>query len=305
MYSLMTKLICSVVLCFFLCAGSVSAQDRFFVKKLDSIVDSRKAVVGLSVHIMETGDTVSLNGDRRFPMQSVYKFHLALAVLDRVDQGKLKLDQKVFLKKEDLLPDTHSPLRDKYPDGNVSVSVDELLRYTVGQSDNNGCDILFRLVGGTSNVERFIKNLGISNVAIVGTEAQMHADYKMQFKNYSTPKSATELLLKFAQGKVLRKSSTEYLMNVMKESASGPNKLKGLLPPGTLVAHKTGYSGTDGDELTYATNDIGLVVLPNGNHMLISAFVTMSRESEAVNDRIIAELAKAAFEKYGGSSSRN
>jgi beta-lactamase class A len=301
----MTKVICSVVLCFILFAGSAAAQDQSFVKKLDSIVGSKKAVVGFSVQILETGDTVSLNGDRRFPMQSVYKFHLALAVLNRVDRGTLKLDQKVFLKKGDLLPDTHSPLRDKYPDANVYVSVDELLRYTVGQSDNNGCDILFRLVGRTSVVDRYIKNLGISNVAIVGTEAQMHADYKVQFKNYSSPKSATALLLKFAQGKVLSESSTDYLRNIMKESASGPNKLKGLLPPGTLVAHKTGYSGTDENGLTYATNDIGLVVLPNGNHMLISAFVTMSRESEVVNDRIIAELAKAAFDKYGSSSSRN
>jgi beta-lactamase class A len=89
----------------------------------------------------------------------------------------------------------------------------------------------------------------------------------------------------------------------MQGSASGPNKLKGLLPKGTLVAHKTGYSGTDGDGLTYATNDIGIVVLPNGNHMLISAFVMMSRETEAVNDRIIAEMSKAAFDKYGGRSS--
>jgi beta-lactamase class A len=268
------------------------------------LFSSKKAVVGFSVQILETGETVSLNGDRRFPMQSVYKFHLALAVLNRVDRGTLKLDQKVSLKKGDLLPDTHSPLRDKYPDRNVYVSVDELLLYTVGQSDNNGCDILFRLVGGTSVVDRYIKNLGISNVAIVGTEAQMHADSKMQFKNYSTPKSATALLVKFAQGKVLSKSSTDYLRNVIQESASGPNKLKGLLPPGTLVAHKTGYSGTDENGLTYATNDIGLVALPNGNHMLISAFVTMSRESEVVNDRIIAELAKAAFDKYGSSSSR-
>ncbi|MEJ7559194.1 MAG: class A beta-lactamase, subclass A2 [Pedobacter sp.] len=297
----MTKTICSVVLCFFLFADSAAAQDRTFIKKLDSIVGFRKAVVGFSVQIMETGDTISLNGDRRFPMQSVYKFHLALAVLDRVDNGKLKLDQKVLLKKMDLHPDTHSPLRDKYPDGNVYVTIDELLRYTVGQSDNNGCDILFGLIGGTSIVDRYIKHLGILEVAIVGTEAQMHADYKMQFNNYSTPKSATALLLKFAQGKVLHKSSTDYLMKVMQVSTSGPKKLKGLLPPGTLLAHKTGYSGTDGNGLTYATNDIGLVVLPNGNHMLISAFVTMSSESEVVNDRIIAELAKASFEKYGAS----
>jgi len=287
---------------FFFLAGciffglSASAQEHQFRKQLEQVITGKSAVVGVSIHVLETGDTVSINGNLRFPMQSVYKFHLALAVLDLVDQGKLKLDQNLFLTPRDLLPDTHSPLRDRYPGANVEVSLDEVLRYTVGQSDNNGCDILFRLMGGTKYVDRYIKKLGMDDVAIVGTEEEMHNDYRIQFKNYSTPRSVTTLLLKFAQGNVLQKSSTEYLMRIMKNSGSGPKKLKGLLPLGITVAHKTGYSGTNDQGLTYATNDVGIVTLPNGNHMIISVFVSMSKEQEAVNDRMIAELARAAFD---------
>jgi len=274
------------------------AQQQEIRQQHQRIVDGKSATIGISLAVVETGDTVSLDGNRRFPMQSVYKFHLALAVLDLVDKGKLRLHQKLFLKKGDLLPDTHSPLRDKYPNGNVSISIDELLRYTVGQSDNNGCDILFRLVGGPKYVNRYIKKLGIKEVAIVATEEEMHKDHRVQFRNYSTPQSATALLLKFTEGKVLQASSMEYLRDIMQNSPSGPKKLKGLLPSGTAVAHKTGYSGTDDSGLTYATNDIGIVTLPNGNHMVISVFVSMSREAEAVNDRIIAELAKAAYDRF-------
>ena len=300
----MFKSVITVVFFLFFFNNYVEAQDQLITNKLDSVVASKRATVGFSVYILETGDTLSLNGSRHFPMQSVYKFHLALVVLEMVDRGKLSLGQKVLLKKADLPPNTHSPLRDKYPNGNVFVSVDELLRYTVGQSDNNGCDKLFKLVGGPKVVDHYMKKIGIKDVAIVGTEAQMHADYMMQFKNYSSPKASTNLLLKFFQGKILKAGTTEYLMKIMQESASGPNKLKGLLPAGTLVAHKTGYSGSNDDGLTYATNDIGIVTLPNGNHMLISAFVMMSKEIEAVNDRLIAELAKLAFDKYGGKTSK-
>jgi beta-lactamase class A len=282
-----------------LCIG-LKAHGQLVSQKLDSIVASKRATVGLSVHILETGDTISMNGSRHFPMQSVYKFHLALAVLNMVDKGKLRLDKMIFLNKRDLPTGTHSPLRDRYPKGNISVSIDELLRYTVGQSDNNGCDILFKVLGGTKVVDQYIKKIGIRDVAIVGTEAQMHADEKMQFKNYSSPKAATEVLLQFVQGKILEAGTTEYLMKNMQESSSGPNKLKGLLPSGTVVAHKTGYSGSNDEGVTYATNDIGIVTLPNGNHMLISAFVMMSKETEVVNDRLIAELTKIAFDKYGG-----
>jgi beta-lactamase class A len=277
------------------------AQQQTFRRELEGIINGKNARVGLAMQVMETGDTISINGNSHFPMQSVYKFHLALAVLDLLDKGKLKLDQLILLKKQDLLPETHSPLREKYPDANVQVSIDELLRYTVGQSDNNGCDILFRLVGGTKYVDRYIARLGITDIAIVATEQEMHTDYKIQFKNYCSPKSATALLVKFMEGKLLSKSSTKYLMDVMQQSISGPDKLKGLLPPGTLVAHKTGYSGTDGHGLTYATNDIGIVTLPNGNHLIVSVFVTMSKEQEAVNDRIIAAIAKAMFDKYGAN----
>ncbi len=292
------KLILSILFGCYLSIAPAMAQKPEFRHQLDEIISGKSATVGLSIHILETGDTISVNGDLRFPMQSVYKFHLALAVLDLVDKGKLALHQKLFLKKGDLLPDTHSPLRDKYPNGNVSVSLDEVLRYTVGQSDNNGCDILFRLVGGTKYVNRYIKKIGIQGVAIVGTEEEMHRNYRVQFDNYSSPKSATALLLKFGEGKVLHKTSMEYLMNIMQNSASGPKKLKGLLPSETVVAHKTGYSGTDGRGLTYATNDIGIVTLQNGNHMLISVFVSMSKEEERVNDQLIAELARIAFDRF-------
>ncbi len=85
------------------------------------------------------------------PMLSVFKFHIALAVLNQVDKGNLTLDQKILIKKSDLLENTWSPLREKYPDGNVELPLSEIITYTVAQSDNNGCDILLRLIGGTKN----------------------------------------------------------------------------------------------------------------------------------------------------------
>ncbi|MGG1920183.1 serine hydrolase [Chryseobacterium sp. NRRL B-14798] len=94
-------------------------------------------------------------------MLSVFKFHIALAVLNRVDEGILKLDQKFFIKKEDLLPETWSPIREEYPQGNMYLTLDQLLRYTVSHSDNNGCDILLNIIGGTETVQKFINQQGL------------------------------------------------------------------------------------------------------------------------------------------------
>ncbi|NQW43094.1 MAG: serine hydrolase [Bacteroidetes bacterium] len=49
---------------------------------------------------LENGDTISINNQLHFPMQSIYKFHLALAIIYQVDSGKFSLDQKIALTKK-------------------------------------------------------------------------------------------------------------------------------------------------------------------------------------------------------------
>jgi beta-lactamase class A len=273
------------------------AQQSAFRNKLNEIVKAHKATIGYSLLDLQNGDTVTVNGAKHLPMQSVYKFHLALAVLHQVDQGKLRLDQKILVRKQDLLPGTWSPLRDKYPAGNVKIPLSELLGFTVSQSDNNGCDMLFRLMGGPAKVQQYIHSLGVSEVAIAATEEQMHRDDKIQFTNWSTPRSATQLLGLFYAKPILSKSSADFLWKVMSETTTGPNKIKGLLPAATEVAHKTGNSGSNKSGLTAATNDIGIVTLPNGKHFAIAVFVSMTTEDEKTTDRIIAELSKASWDE--------
>lgn len=273
------------------CAKNDKLQD-----KMETIINGQKADVGVSVFFLEEGKSVSVNGDKHYPMQSVYKFHLALAVLDQVDKGNLKLDQGIFVKKSDLLPNTWSPLRDKYPNGSVTLPLSEIIRVTVAESDNNGCDILFRLVGGTNKVHEYIGKLGIKDCAIVGTEEEMHKDEEMQFKNWTTPNAANALMEKFCKGKVIEKITTDFLMKTMEGTVSGPNKIKGLLPVGTIVAHKTGNSGINKAGVMAASNDIGIVTLPNGNKMLVSIFLSMSKDNEQKIDQIIAQIAKAAWD---------
>ena len=84
----------------------------------------------------------------------------------------------------------------------------------------------------------------------------------------------------------------------MTESATGSNRIKGLLPAGTMVAHKTGSSSTDAQGVTPATNDVGIITLPNGKHLIIAVFVCNSTSDEQTRDGVIAKIAKAAFDSY-------
>ena len=281
---------------FFLSAG-VCVGQKALEKRMAEIVKSARAEVGVAVLNLKTNQLTTLNTDKHLPMQSVYKFHLALAVLHEIDKGKLSLEQKILVKKSDLLPNLWSPMREKYPEGNVELPLSEILKYTVSESDNVGCDLLFKLVGGPKIVNDYIHGLGIKDVAIANNEQEIQGNWSVQFSNWSTATAAVKLLQKFHAKKLLSKNTQTFLWETMSNTVTGPNKIKGMLPKGTLVAHKTGYSGAKEGVVT-ATNDIGVVQLPNGDAFAIAVFVTNSQENEKTNDGLIAQISKAAWDYF-------
>ncbi|MDQ0594707.1 beta-lactamase class A [Chryseobacterium ginsenosidimutans] len=285
-------------LLFLLISAFAFAQQSALEQKISSIIKDKKATVGISVLGFENNFKYNKNADKKLPMQSVFKFHIAAAVLDYVDKGKLSLDQKILLDKSNLLENTWSPLRDKYPNGGVEVSLSEILEFTVAKSDNNGCDIMLKLLGGTQTVQKFMDSKGVKGFQIKYNEAAMHKDWKAQYENYSTMKSAVDVLKKFYDGKLLSKKSTDYLMKVLLSTSTGKNKLIEQLPKDTPVARKTGASGKNNAGLTGAENEIAIVTLPNGKHYAIAVFVSNSTETDEVNCRMISDISKTVWDYF-------
>ena len=276
------------------------SQKTALQEKINRIVKTKRATVGVGILNLENGDTLTFNGRGHFPMQSVYKFHLALAVLNQVDKGKLTLNQNIFVSKTDMIPNLYSPMREKYPEGNMNLPLSKIIKFTVSQSDNVGCDLLFKLIGGTEKANEFIHKIGVKEVAILDSEVRIQNDWSLQYKNYSTPFAAIQLLQKFHKEHILSKNSQDFLYKIMVETTTGLDKIKGLLPRKAIVAHKTGFSGKNKEGLTGGTNDIGIVTLPNGKQFALAVFVSNSMEDEATNDKIIAEIALAAWNYYLG-----
>ncbi len=270
-------------------------------KEIERIVSDKNAVVGVCIIGYNGKGIISINGDRRFPMQSVFKFHIALAVLSEVDKGNLSLDQKIFIGKDDLLPDNFwSPLRDENPNGGT-FTVAELIRYSVSQSDNTACDVLIRLIGTPKTVEDYFKKNNIRDIQITYNEEQMQSEWRNMFQNWTTPNAASETIKLFYENKnnLLSKISYDFFWKTNIETTTGKNRIKGQLPEGTVVAHKTGWSGTNKETgITAAVNDIGIVFLPKGEYFIISVFVTDSKEDLDTNEKIIADIAKAAYDFY-------
>ena len=266
--------------------------------QIEQIAAAAKGRVGVAAVVLETGATVSLNSHDHFPMQSVYKLPISMAVLKQVDAGKIKLDQKVSVTKKDFVrAGQNSPIRNKYPNG-TEITVNELLRYAISESDGTASDVLMKLAGGPGAIQAYLTELKITDLTVLNTEKEIGQDWETQYRNWASPEAAVALLRALHERRGLSESAHDLLLKFMIESTPGPKRLKGFLPAGPIVAHKTGTSGTE-NGITAATNDIGIITLPNGKHLAIAVFVSDSPADEATREDVIAKIAKAVWEKLG------
>lgn len=288
-----------LIACLFLCVAlpQIAAAQPAMQQQIRSVIDTSGAKIGVGVLGLNFPDSLAIDDEVHYPMQSVYKFPLAMAILHQVDQGKLSLDQVVHISRKELRTDTWSPIADEYPNRDVDMTLRDLLIYTVSKSDNNGCDVLFRMAGGCDAVNDYIHSLGVQEIAIKATEAQMHKSWKPQYTNWCRPSAMLQLLRMLYEGKTLSPSSKAFLMKAMTASSNSDARIKGLLPAGTIVAHKTGTSGTNKKGIRAATNDVGIIMSPKGPYALV-VFVSDYPGDLARGEHMIAEISRIVYEHY-------
>jgi beta-lactamase class A len=204
-----------------------------------------------------------------------------------VESGKLSLDQPVRFRASDrILPQTYSPLR-------------ELLRLAVSLSDNAAADVVLRTIGGPAVVDAFFASSG--GFHLEDNEAGLHRDHASQYRNWWEPAAAVALLRRLDEHSPLTPAHTALLFGWMQDSPSAGRRIGAELPAGAVVRHKSGTSFTERG-LTAATNDIGLIALPDGRHLAVAIFVTDSKADEATRERVIARIARAAYDAAAATS---
>lgn len=302
----------ATLLLLFACAVTTTAQTaraqacepERLRERMETIARETGGPVGAAAVIVEGGEVVSFNGTQHFPMQSVYKVPIAMVILDAVDEGRLKLTQRIFVRPEDLVPDRlHSPIRDANPRG-VELTLRELLHFMIAESDGTASDVLLGVAGGPEKVTEHLRSLGVEGVTVATTERAMaQGDEQVQYQNWATPESMLGLLRALQEGRGLSRASRALLLDFMLKSTPGPRRLKGLLPAGTPVAHKTGTSNTV-EGTTRATNDVGIVTLPDGRHMAVAVFVSDTKADADVREGVIAKIARAAWDCWAAGARR-
>ena len=158
---------------------SVSASD--LTSDIQEVIKGKNAQVGVAV--LYKDDAVTVNNEDQYPLMSVFKFHIALAVLKKMEQEGIPLTALVTLGPSDIDTKTWSPMYKKYKSKEITLSYGDLINYMVSQSDNNACNWLINFVGGIQNVNAFIKDLGIDQIQLIETEKSMEQDIRKSYNN--------------------------------------------------------------------------------------------------------------------------
>ena len=294
--SLLSKAVVSSLLLFQVL--SVSASD--LTSDIQEVIKGKKAQVGVAV--LYKDDAFTANNDDQYPLMSVFKFHIALAVLKKMEKEGIPLTAVVTLGPSDIDTKTWSPMYKKYKSKKITLSYGDLINYMVSQSDNNACNWLINFVGGIQNVNDFIKNLGIDRIQLIETEK---SNIRKSYNNWSTPLSVTQLLRKVYTEKVLSDEHFAFLEKAMLASASGKDKFRAGLPKEVEVGHKTGMSYRTPEGIRMCDADVGVIYMLGGDKCYLAVLVKDSKETDAANAKIMADIAKKVYSHYTENAGKN
>ena len=261
------------------------------------IADKKDAHIGIAV-IVNGRDTVEVNGRRDFPMLSVYKFPQARAVADYCVCNGIAVSDTIAVKAGDLKENTWSPMRDRYGIRDVRLPLSEILEYSLSQSDNNACDILFGIIGGPAVADSLMKTLGYGDIVIASTEDEMHQDLNLCYRNTSTPVKMAALFDRFYRQEMYRDSPLhETIASIMLTCKTGLNRLPAPLTAcnNIRLGHKTGTGDKNAQDRIIAVNDAGYVFLSDTFGYSIAVFISDSAYDMEQTERIIGDISGIVF----------
>ena len=286
------------------------AQLSATLKKLCEVSGGK---VSVAVVYVETGKQAVVDASNELPLFSVFKLPLAIAILKNIEQGRLKLDQKVHIGPDDVVVGTRGNTERWLKP--VDLTIKQLLEFSIIESDNTSSDKLLQLAGGPLSVTNLMRSFDLQQIDIKTTIKEYVATRSNSNTtgtgsaavpariNTGSALGLVKLLSRLQRGELLEPSHTELLIGMMERTKIGLNRLRGNLPPGNTVADKTGSGDLNPKtNAAISTNDVGLITLPNGRgHLAMAVLLNESTLADEQQEKLIADLAKVAFDAYSTS----
>jgi beta-lactamase class A len=302
----------------------------FLDQRIDALAKAFDGRVGIAVQSVDDHWATGWRAEELFPQQSVSKLWVAIAALDAVDKGRVRLTDRVSLGHSDLTL-FHQPIRAKILGGGYTTSLASLMHEALTKSDNTANDKLMRSVGGPQAVRNMIaaKRLGairfydgerslqsriagltwsqsysVGNAFYAARNALPMSVRRAAFNRYiedpydgAAPGAIVSALARLKRGELLSPASTARLLSIMGNTKTGPRRLKGGLKPGWSLSHKTGTGQVLGS-VQAGYNDIGVLTAPNGRSYAVAVMIKRTSTPLATRMTLMNNVVRAVIQQH-------
>jgi beta-lactamase class A len=311
---------------------------KTLANRIDALGKAFNGQVGIAVKSVDAGWETGWKDHELYPQQSVSKLWVAITALDAADRGKVSMDDKVTLTRKDLTV-FHQPIRDEIlKDGSYTTTLDDLMVRQITTSDNTANDKLMRSVGGYKAVRAMIvrKHLGAIRFSegeramqskIAGMawspafsigDAFWTAREKVPIKKRSAafahyiadpydgaaPSAVVSALARLKKGDLLSPKSTARLLDIMGNTHTGPNRLRGGLEPGWTASHKTGTGQVLGG-VQAGYNEVAVLTAPDGRSYAVAVMIKKTSTPLTVRMNLMHEVVEAVIRQHDSAKGKD
>jgi len=251
-------------------------------RELNQMAAQFDGVMAVAFKDLETNDLVAINADTVMPQASSIKVAVLVEVLRQVQTGKLRLEERVEIRKSQFAGG--SGVLQDFGDGTSAVSVRDLAALMIVVSDNTATNILIERVG-QMQVNRLLESAGFERARLMRKMIQPEEE-RRGVENVSTAREMAGLFEQLYRGKLLDGPRTALAIELLKNEKYETTPMGRGLPTGVGLASKPG-------SLPGVRCESGIVLL-EGRPYVLSVMTTYAAD-DAAAERAIADVSRRVY----------
>jgi beta-lactamase class A len=195
----------------FLTLSSFAQTDKKLTAQLQDAIKGFHGQVGIYVQNLKTGKTIAINADTLFPTASMIKVSIQCGLMDKIEKGELKYNQKLVYRDSLLYAgeDILGSFKDK-----DTVQLSKVAMLMITMSDNTASLWLQKLVGG-DYINNWLQQNGFKVMRVNSRVAGREAIRKVYGWGVSTPYEMCRLFTMIRRGEAVSPAASERMYRNM------------------------------------------------------------------------------------------
>jgi len=227
---------------------------------------------------LDQGSFVNINGEGAIAAASTIKVPILVAFFQAVDQGKIRLDEKLTIAEDDIAKGS-GDLQHQTA-GYQLTALDTAIKMIV-ISDNTATNMLIKRLGGITLLNQLFASWDLKNTVLQNILPDVEGT------NTTSAKDLVNVLSQVQQGGLVSMKSRDRIFYIMRATENNTLLPRGL-GEGAIIAHKTGY-------IKSILGDVGIIDMPNGKRYLLGVIVERPPEQKKAV-QLIREVSQTIYQ---------